>query len=207
MALEDLMTGFGGHQLPMPSIAGKFKGRGVVVCGDAACVWADLEAFGCRDNSGRGMVRKDGFDFLTINRMVETFPGEIAHCYSNEPWLLDKFIAARRHEYRREFGEPAHTHSCNKGARWRWPWGGYGTSGLGASLVGLALGYDTVVLAGIPLDNSPHNGEPPWRKCTFATEPPGKVNHNWERAIKLAFQGRVKSLSGRTREWLGPPTS
>ena len=64
------------------------------------------------------------------------------------------------------------------------------------------------MLAGVPLDDGPHNGEPPWRKCTFQQDsPPTQVNSHWKRAMELAFQGRVKSLSGRTRQWLGPPIS
>lgn len=208
MALDDVMTGFGAHQFPLPAIAGRFAGRRAVVCGDAACLWADLEAFGCADRSGRGSVRRDGWDFVVINRVAETFPGEIAHAYSNEPWLLDKFIAARRHEYSREFGGIGATHSCNKGAQWRWPWGGYGSSGLGAALVAIGLGYAPVVLAGMPLDDGPHNGEPPWRKCTFQQgTDPKQVNSHWRRAMDLAFEGRVTSLSGRTRQWLGSPSS
>lgn len=183
---------------PLPAIAGKYRGKSLIICGDAACVWDDLERFGCRHDHGRGSVRKDGWHFLTINRLVETFPGVIEHAYSNEPELLLRFIAARRYEYKTEFGGPAHTHSCNKGAQWRWPWSGRGTSALGAALIGLALGYDPVVLAGVPLDDSPHNGEPPWRKTTFA-----KPQDNWQQA--LPHLAKARSLSGRTRTWLGEP--
>jgi hypothetical protein len=201
----DLMKGFGAENFPLPKIAGTYKGKGLVVCGDAAGVWQDLEAFGCVSRVGRGSIFKSQWDFLTVNKLVETFPGDIEHAYSNEPWLLEKFIAARRNEYAREFTGPANTHSCNKGARWRWPWSGRGTSALGATLVGLGLGYDAVVLAGVPLDNTAHNGEPPWRRCTFDKEIEGLRNVHWQDAITVAFEGKVKSMSGRTRDWLGAP--
>lgn len=207
--LRDLMTGYGGFEFPLPEIAGKYAGKNLVVAGDAACVWDDLERFGCRDNAGRGAVRKAGWDFLTVNKLVETFPGNVEHCYSNEPQLLMKFIAARRNEYTREFSCALQTHSCNTGARWRWPWGGHGTSALGATLVGIGLGYEKIVLCGIPLDDGPHNGEPHWRKCGFRNEASGSKdddrNHHWRRAIDLAFGGKVRSMSGRTRAWLGSP--
>lgn len=211
MALKDLMTGYGGFAFPLPSIAGNYAGRGLVVCADARGVWDDLEAFGCRSDEGRGSVAKEGWDFLTVNKLVETFPGRIEHAYSNQPSLLRKFIDARRQEY--EFGPPLNTHSCNEGAKWRWPWGGHGTSGLGAVLVGIGLGYDRVVLCGLPLDDGPHNGEPPWRKTAFASSeacgPAGSgysgMDHHWKRAMELAFDGRVKSMSGRTRDWFGAP--
>jgi hypothetical protein len=212
MALDQLLSGYGGRAFPFPSIAGQYKGQHLVVCGDAINVWDDLDRFGCRSNEGRGKVRKDHWHFMTVNKLVETFPGHIEHVYSNEPHLLHKFIAARRSEYTAEFNPPANTHSCNEGCKWRWPWGGHGTSSLGATLVGLALGYEQVVLCGVPLDNGPHNGEPFWRKTGFATAEAagpkgivGGVNSHWKRAIEQGFDGKVRSMSGRTREWLGAP--
>jgi hypothetical protein len=205
MAVADLMKGYGAEQFPLPKIAGTYKGKSLIVCGDAACVWDDLETFGCVSRVERGSVAKSGFDFLTVNKLVETFPGNIEHAYSNEPWLLEKFIAARRNEYAREFSGPHNTHSCNKGSRWRWPWSGRGTSLLGATLVGLGLGYDAVVICGGPLDNGPHNGEPPWRRCQFDKEVEGLMNSHWQEAMTVAFEGKVRSMSGRTMKWLGRP--
>lgn len=192
----------------LPAIAGQYAGKKLVVCGDAACVWDDLERLGCAAHMGFGRV--DGpYDFMTINKLVEVFPGKIEHVYSNEPSWLHKFIAARRVEYAHEFGGPKHVHSCNQGATWRWPLGGFATSGLGGTIVGVGLGYDQVVLCGIPLDDGPHNGEPPWRRCGFTQEAAnsGKsgINSHWKTARDLAFHGRVKSMSGRTKEWLGAP--
>ena len=206
MGLKEFL-GDCGTQANLPEIAGAYKGKGLVVCGDAACVWYDLEAFGCRHNAGRGSVRKDGWDFLTVNKMVEVFPGRVEHCYSNEPNTLATFVAARRTEYKKEFDNPRNSHSIVKGAKWTWPFGGHATSGLGASLVGVGLGYDRVVICGVPLDNGPHNGEPPWRKCNFMVEAAGNVNtgvnSHWKKAIELAFDGKVRSMSGRTKAWTG----
>jgi hypothetical protein len=199
-----------GTSYSLPAIAGRYQGKSLVICGDAIGVWQDLEAFGCRHDIGRGRVDKEGFDFLTVNKLVETFPGHVEHCYSNEPSVLLRFIAARRQEYTREFEAPSHTHSISGGAAWTWPFGGHGTSGLGAVLVGLGLGYDRIVLCGIPLDDGPHNGEPHWRRCAFkSSEAAGSVstgrNSHWWRAKQLAFDDKVRSMSGRTREWLGAP--
>lgn len=192
----------------VPSIAGQYVGKGLIVCGDSMGIWDDLEQFGCRISSGRGSVEKQGWDFLTINKLCETFPGNIEHCYSNEPSLLNKFLAARRSEYAREFIKPKNVHSISDGSQWVWPLGGHGTSGLGANLVGIGLGYDRIVICGMPLDDGPHNGEPPWRVCAFkSSEAAGSVktgmNSHWKKAIDLAFDGKVRSMSGRTKEWLG----
>lgn len=209
MALKEFLGEYG-TAAKFPEIAGRYNGKGLVVVGDAIGVWRDLEELGCRVDVGRGSVAKDGWDFLTVNKAVETFPGVIEHCYSNEPGLLQKFIQARRSEYTREFGGPKNVHSISSGAQWVWPFGGHGTSGLGACLVGVGLGYDDIVLCGIPLDDGPHNGEPHWRKCAFqSSEAAGGLrkglNSHWEKAINLAFEGKVTSMSGRTKEWLGEP--
>jgi hypothetical protein len=71
--------------------------------------------------------------------------------------------------------------------------------------VGIGLGYERMVLCGIPLDDGPHNGEPHWRKSSFTNEAADSddgMNRHWKRARDLAFKGRVKSMSGRTKDWL-----
>lgn len=207
MGLRELFEHYGGMGHELPQIAGRYEGRSLAVCGDAACVWDDLEALGCKHLVGRGGIRREGWDFMVVNKLGEVFPGTIEHWYSNEPPVLHKYIAARRPEYSREWGGPNHTHSCNRGAKWKWPWGGHGTSGLGAVLTGIGLGYDDIVICGIPLDDGPHNGEPPWRKCRFKTAEAvgpvnGGANQHWERAIEFGFDGKVRAMSGRPKEWI-----
>lgn len=170
-----------------------------MVCGDGRCVWDDLERFGCRLGNGVG---KDGWDFCTVNRLVETFTGRVDHCFSNVGKVLQRFIAARRDEYVNEFPVVA-SHSCTDSTDFVWPWTKHGTSGFGAVLTGLALGYEQIVLCGMPLDDGPHNGEPPWRKTNFSTEVRNDDPH-WKLAARI-FKGKVHSMSGRTKEWLGEP--
>jgi hypothetical protein len=210
MALKEFLSEYGQSVKALPRETNTYKGRKVIVCGDAACVWDDLEAFGARSDAGpRGSVLKDGWDIMTVNKLIEVMPAHVDHIYSNEPSLLHKFVAARRCEYGREFANDWLSHSCNVGADVLWPWGGHATSGLGAALVGIGLGYDEIVLCGIPLEDGPHNGEPPWRRTAFTREAAGSVetgeNSHWKAARKLAFEGRVTSMSGRTRKWLGAP--
>lgn len=195
MELRDFLASYGTNALP--KIAGRYSG-GCIVCADAACIWDDLERFGCASGNG---VYKFGWDFIAVNRLVEVFPGRIEHAYSNSGAVLNRFIAARRQEYANEYPIVA-THSRDRETDWTWPWHGGGTSGLGATLCAVGLGYNPIVLAGMPLDNGPHNGEPHWRTTNIQSE--SDDGPHWERAIKL-FNGRVKSLSGRTRDWLGSP--
>jgi len=201
VSLRDFLDQYGIPATALPKICGRYHG-GIVVCGDARCVWDDLQAFGCANGNG---VARRGYDFMTVNRLIEVFPGRVDHCYSNVAEVLLRHVNCRRDEYAGEFGPPLATHSRTDGTDWVWPWHGDGTSGLGAILTAIFLGYDAVVLAGMPLDGSGHNGEPPWRKCKFLTEVKDDDVH-WRRAIKFAFAGKVTSLSGRTKQWLGSPS-
>jgi hypothetical protein len=200
MGLPEFLGRYGTSVQNLPSIAGEYRGN-AVVCGDAGCIWDDLEHFGCRWGNS---VYKPGWQFITVNRLIEVFPGTVEHAYSNVSRVINRHVADRRDEYAAEFGPPKHTHSRTVGTDWVWPWHGGGTSGFGAVLTALALGYDRIVLAGMPLTNMHHNGEPPWRRTRFTTEVEDK-DHHWVHAIELVFEGRVRSLSGRTKEWLGGP--
>lgn len=75
-----------------------------------------------------------------------------------------------------------------------------GSSGMLCITVAMHLGFDKIVLAGVPMTKAAkHYDDPkPWHEA--------RQYHNvWNRhAPKL--QGRVKSLSGWTRELLGEPT-
>lgn len=204
--LDALLAEYGARSSDLPAIAGCYTGGKLVICGDAAGVWSDLEAFGCRSDAGKGGVAKEGWDFLAVNKLGETFPGDVEHWFSNSGTLLARWHMARRVEY--EFAAPKHTHALSGPAKWLWPWPAQGTSGCGAVLSGLALGYGRIVLCGMPLDDGPHNGEPHWRRTKFASSEAagadGGPDIHWQRVIK-SFKGRVLSMSGRTREWLGAP--
>lgn len=191
----------------LPGIAGSYKGGNVVICGDGECLWRDLETFGCRDEGDGGKVAKPGWDFMCVNMAGSKFPGVVEHWYSNAGYLVERFLSVRRQEYPRSFSVN-HLHALDGFTQeWPsahvWPWTGHGTSGCGACLTAMALGYDRAVLCGIPLDNRPHNGEPPWRKTNFVNEVRGDRKH-W---LNLArhFAGRITSMSGQTRKWFGDP--
>jgi len=84
----------------------------------------------------------------------------------------------------------------------------YGCSGLSACVVGVALGYHKVILAGSPLLDNGHFYDPPWRKTTlersFPDTPKGGPKL-WRKVNDEVFEGRVKSMSGRSRDLLGGP--
>lgn len=203
MSLLQFLDNYGTSGRMLPRLPVCYDEGSIVVCGDAGCIWEDLACFNCCDVNS---VAKPGWQFMTVNRLVEVFPGRIEHAYSNVAKVLMRHVDDRRDEYAHEFGPPQHTHSRTVGTEYVWPWHGAGTSGLGAVLTAVALGYERIVLAGMPLTNMHHNGEPPWRVTRFTREVEDNDEH-WKRAIKLAFDGKVKSLSGRTKDWLGAPTN
>jgi hypothetical protein len=207
--VHELLAEYGIHNPTLPAIAGTYKGKGVVICGDGHCLWDDLEAFGCRSDDDGGSVKKPGWDFMCVNMAGSKFPGIVEHWVSNDGNLVDLFRSVRRAEYPRTF-EVRHSHGLQVGSQWvsphpnawQWPWTGHGTSGLGAVITALYLGYDKIVLCGIPLSNQPHNGEPHWRKTNFVNEVRSDVKH-WQKLARFP----VKAMSGQPKEWFGSPVS
>ena len=71
-------------------------------------------------------------------------------------------------------------------------------------MIGLALGYNKIILAGVPLDGSGHFFDPPDKETKqFSGQ---NIDLEWKWANDKYIKGRVKSLSGRTKEWFGEPT-
>lgn len=146
---------------------------------------------------------------MCVNDVVMHYPYYVHHAYSNDHQSLPCWVHARRPRYRLDYKESIvmHTQKIGGSLLSIWPWPGFGTSGFNAVLTGLALGYEEIILAGIPLDDSGHYFDPPWVTTKFTKEVPtldGELKH-WAEANRVLFQGRVKSLSGRTREVLGAP--
>ena len=189
MARWDLL-GVSENQFP------KIRGSGPLIVGGGRCVWEDFNKLG----------RKWDGDVLTVNDITMHFPLRVKHAYSNDKFMLPRWVSARRPRYRINFEESINLHSCNE-AKYQWPFPGHGSSGLNACYVGVGMGYSSIILIGIPLDNSGHYFDPPWVQTNFEREvPQGRVTgvRYWENAVKI-FDGKVKSMSGRTRELFGEP--
>lgn len=200
---------FGLSPAALPGLAGRFSGP-LVVCGDGVCVWDDLERLGCARTGGMGCLA-GGVEYMAVNALGMFLPGVLRHWYSNDARWLAGLVRCRRPEIVQTFGgvEFVHTWSAPQPGQHSWPWPGTGTSSLNAALVGVAMGYSPVILCGVPLDDGPNNGMPPWRRRNFLREVPetaaGGGNRQWRNAIEAVLGGRCFSMSGRTREWLGEP--
>lgn len=192
-----------GITLAYPHIAGKYSGKLLIVA-SGHTVWSDLERykFGEREDA----IRFPG-DVMAVNDVGMHLPCELTHWYSNDWKMLPLWARARRPRLVKVHQKKIELHSCFSEIGHKWPWPGHGTSSLNAVYTGLALGYEEIILAGVPLDNGGHYFDPPWVRTNFENEVPtrdGQLRY-WKVAKTQVFDGRVKSLSGRTKELLGTP--
>ena len=172
-----------------PSLKRSFSGD-LLIVGSGRDVWNEMEVYPTDGNYYRVP------DVMCLNDMIMHFPGKVIHAYSNDHHMLPNWIAARRPRYKKDLYEDIYPHSCY-GAKYTWPWPGQGSSGLNAVFTGLAMGYDSITLVGIPLDDSGHYFDPKWRTTNFTKEVPerdGQVKY-WQHAIDTIFNGKVRSLS------------
>lgn len=203
--VEDLLDrfeclGISREFMRFPEIAGTYSGP-LFIVGSARCVWEDMEKVGLAKNNDTN------FHVMCVNDMIMHYPGRVHHSYSNNHAYLPKWMNARRDQYLTRWEGKIHTHSNKIGGKWTWPWPGHGTSSLNACYTGIALGYEQIILCGVPLDNTGRYFEPPWMKSNFQNEigvRDGRLKY-WANAKDRIFKGRVKSVSGRTKELLGAP--
>ena len=187
-----------------PNLVDRWSGK-LAVCGSGRTLWDDLERLKIRL-----YTEQDGWDVMVVNDVVQHMPRRIMHFYSNDRTMLEAWMAARRPMLRKRWGQPEYVHTCKSGPRiaYKWPWPAHGSSGLGAVYCALAMGYDPVVLCGVPLDDDGHYFDPPGEHTAFTQEVGTTVDGDlmyWAKAQSKLFHGRVFSMSGRTRELLGEP--
>lgn len=174
------------NQFPDPFKKPQKSGR-LLVVGSSRHVWEDVEK-----------VRGTG-DVMCVNDMIMHYPEQVHHAYSNDNQWLPKWVNARRPRYLMDWDKPQ-MHSCNQGSGiTHWPFPGHGTSGLGAVYVGLGMGYDEIILCGVPMDGTGHYFDPPWSKTD--AYPAGM--RFWQQLKDI--HPKIYSMSGNTRELLGEP--
>lgn len=183
------------HQLPK-DILGKYDGRTLILAGSGRELFSDLAR----------ILDPLAHDYMAVNDAIMHLPYPLTHAYSNDSYMLDRWINARRPEFTDDLDlkRPITSHSCNKGVRidYVWPWPGHGTSGLNAVFTGLALGYKSIILCGIPIDSSGHYFDPPHIKTNYDFSRNLRI---WKDAATKYFDGRVRSFSGNTKVILGEP--
>ena len=176
---------------------GKHKGRSVVICGAARCLWDDLATL---DLSAHHLC---AVNFVPIcwTRVFDHW----VSVHDDQHWFDRRSMSIY---YCR--GEALANHCMLHGFRTddsqvvRWGFRNEGTSSLFALRVMLALGYDRIILAGVPLDGSGHFYEPPGDARPQDRFGDSYTHETWQRAVP-EFADRARSVSGFTRELLGAP--
>ena len=171
---------------------GSERGKCLVV-GTGWTLWQDMEAAGFEKGEW-----KQPFGIVAVNRAVQDLPCFVNHGFSNHARMLRLWHGGRDEVHaRKDRLHPGTTvlHSIRGGHDGIvWPWSGCGTSSLCAVLTAITLGYEEVLVCGVPMDKGPHYYDPPWHKTNFAN------NHNdrhWQDCARRVFNGRVRVMSGR----------
>lgn len=156
-----------------------------VVIGGAACVWDDLRALGPFE----GLV-------IVVNDMLHSYPHRVDHMATLHPDKLPYWQEKRPgpKDYETWSTKP-HPRVDHRIPNWA-----AGSSGMLAVVVALDhLKCDEVILCGVPLD--PAQSHFFDKKAWTAA-----VHHRkaWTKNLDR-MRGRVFSVSGWTRELLGPP--
>jgi hypothetical protein len=180
----------------LPKILGAKHGR-LLIIGSSNGVWDDLR-------------RYDRFhgqqDRMAVNDMMNYYPGQLQygatlHTDKMPMWYFNQEFLRRKQKWPPML---VHSHQLNPYVKYVWPlMRDGGTSGLFAVLVGLLMGYEEIILAGMPCDGSPRFFDPPVKNHQQFGQT--ETHEEWKRAIDAVFYDRVKSLSGNTIKWLGAP--
>jgi hypothetical protein len=172
----------------------------LLILGCGACLWDDLARY--------DSIHADQ-DRMGVNDAIIHYTGVLQHGASLHDdcleWLANyrqKFIKPTSPDPMIAHYWPYPTTQFNYQPSRAWEFVDFppGSSSYYAVLVGLGLGYERIILAGVPMDKSAHFYCPNYPYDYWTPYGPA-----WQRAAETIFEGRVKSLSGNTRELLGEP--
>ena len=143
-------------------------------------------------------------EIMAVNDIGSHLHDRLRHWVTLHPEYMPGWMTYRKgHLYGSGDSPMTHSQKLKPGVDVHWQIQNVGgTSGLFACFVGLMLGYTSIVIAGVPISNDGHYFDPPWVRTDFADI---ATKNTWRWARDNVFLGRVKSLSGLTREWLGEP--
>lgn len=137
---------------------------------------------------------------IACNHAARDEPGRVDHLATMHSELLPMWLAEREKAGRPAPGKLWHAQHrpsyCGSEAIESWG----GSSGLLCVAVALGLGCTHVVLAGVPMEKMlrHYDDKRPWHEAR-------QYWPSWDRHLPKML-GRVKSMSGHTRDILGEPT-
>lgn len=178
--------------------------RKALVVGSAACLWNDVAA-------ARALTSFDAIYCVKLTGVdwPERFD---VWCGLHPEWMAD-YVVQRKAKglpdgyeivvpLEKEVGRKSRDAMSPDMRRCSYLWPGMNasaSSGIYGAKVALDDGFDRVVLAGVPMDNSNH----------FSRGKPWLQLDSFLKGLKLSIphlKGRVRSMSGRTRDLLGAPS-
>lgn len=182
------------------------KSKNLIICGSSKNVWEEFQV-------AQSFFGKDNFSLMCVNLALLGFQ------FYHQTGLIkvDHFVSLEislMKALKKDFAHDINSH-CNQYA----PEidtvhqdinSSGGTSGFFAMQIGLKLGYEKIILCGIPLDNSPHFYDFPgvdWGGCND-----GEIRHTWDIWIdRVKRQNpcpslKIRSMSGKTKDMFGEPT-
>ena len=167
----------------LPDLVGSKSGP-VLIIGSAACAENDLARFDKLHNGVR----------IAVNDAIPWYKGKLDYAVSLHPSKLWFWCKARKDK-----PIPISTHRAGGWPEIIFPIHADGaTSGLNAVIISLLIGFDPIVLAGIPVSDDPKlNGE--MGRISAET-----MQKEWM-IFSRFFGGKVRSLSGWTRDTFGAP--
>lgn len=181
-------------------LEGSFKGQ-LIITGSSECLWNDyLEAIKLTAKEDLMCVNLSAicFHFRDIKHIVTLHHEQMKNFYGAA--MIQR---ANRETYPRK-NKKILTHSIQAGSRIDLVWdigNPGGTSGLFATQIALRLGYDKIILCGIPIDNSRRFYDSPNKHFKYEGI---SQQEPWQIASRK-FNDRVRSMSGKTAELLGRP--
>jgi hypothetical protein len=185
---------------PAPAYLAKYAGR-LVVLGGARCVWADYLELKAA-TAGLGAAARA--DLMVVNDIGVYCQLPFQHWLSLHP---ENLVLWR--DLKRRHNEPMnctlHTNKPNHAGMVCWSINDYGLySGLFAAQVGVCLGYEEIILCGVPQDQSGRFFDPPW-----VTGLRHGIDRNamqkWQNVVAdhPELKKRVRSMSGFTKSLFG----
>jgi hypothetical protein len=168
-----------------------------LVIGGASCVWHDIEA---------ALTLGEFFAVIACNDIGTAWAGDLdawvtLHPENMQGWTAQRaargYRPAKKIVYHEAKGgtppadliTPYNWHRSHKSA----------SSGLFAAKAALELGFDRLVLCGVPLTMTPHfNNTGEWHAASGF--------HDGLRSAVPFLKDKVRSMSGMTRQELGVPT-
>jgi hypothetical protein len=179
-----------------PALVDSESGTAVVL-GNAMCVWDDIRKLPAHDA------------VIAINDVGAYYRHKVHHWISYHDQCLIPFREVRRSKHRNDpmlhahFLENVNAEEIYDIHYWNLTYH-YSTSGILAVLIGLLLGYDKLILAGMPADNTPDF----WQDPNVWNSQGTKVRHKlWQIVMDRVpdIQRCCRSVSGHTMQWLGAP--